>query len=204
MHVAVTVDDDPADRGAPWQGRYLYFHPDEVEPLSAVDEPADRRESLVAGIGNIFLGDDGVRRRGRAAARDRPMPDGVKVADFGIRGLHLAYELLDGYDTLVLVDAVPMGEPPGTVALIEPELDAVGRDETAPPIEAHGMSPAVVLGLMTGLGATVERVLIVGCQPAVLDEGIGLSPVVAAAVESGVAAVLEVVDEICLTAGKES
>ena len=66
------------------------------------------------------------------------------------------------------------------------------------------MSPAVVLGLMTGLGATVERVLIVGCQPAVLDEGIGLSPVVAAAVESGVAAVLEVVDEICLTAGKES
>ena len=163
-----------------------------------------RRRVLVAGIGNIFFGDDAYGVEVAQRLVDRPMPDGVKVADFGIRGLHLAYELLDGYDTLVLVDALPMGEPPGTVALIEPELDAVGRDETALPIEAHGMSPAVVLGLMTGLGATVERVLIVGCQPAVLDEGIGLSPVVAAAVESGVAAVLEVVDEICLTAGKES
>ncbi len=163
-----------------------------------------RRRVLVAGIGNIFFGDDAYGVEVAQRLVDRPMPDGVKVADFGIRGLHLAYELLDGYDTLVLVDALPMGEPPGTVALIEPELDPVGHDETAPPIEAHGMSPAVVLGLMSGLGATVERVLIVGCQPAVLDEGIGLSPVVAAAVESGVAAVLEVVDEICLTAGKES
>jgi hydrogenase maturation protease len=159
---------------------------------------------LVAGIGNIFFGDDAYGVEVAQRLVDRPMPDGVKVADFGIRGLHLAYELLDGYDTLVLVDALPMGEPPGTVALIEPELDAVGHDETALRIEAHGMSPAVVLGLMSGLGATVERVLIVGCQPAVLDEGIGLSSVVAAAVESGVAAVLEVVDEICVTAGKES
>ena len=78
------------------------------------------------------------------------MPDGVTVADFGIRGLHLAYELLDGYDTLVLVDAAADGEPPGTVAVIEPELDAVGDDETAPAIDAHSMSPAVVLGLMAG------------------------------------------------------
>ena len=163
-----------------------------------------RPRVLVAGIGNIFFGDDAYGVEVAQRLVDRPMPDGVKVADFGIRGLHLAYELLDGYDTLVLVDALPMGEPPGTVALIEPELDAVGHDETAVPIEAHAMSPAVVLGLMSGLGASVERVLIVGCQPAVLDEGIGLSSVVAAAVESGVAAVLEVVDEICVTAGKES
>ena len=108
-----------------------------------------RRRVLVAGIGNIFFGDDAYGVEVAQRLVDRPMPDGVKVADFGIRGLHLAYELLDGYDTLVLVDALPMGEPPGTVALIEPELDAVGRDETARPIEAHGMSPAVVLGLMT-------------------------------------------------------
>ena len=76
---------------------------------------------LVAGIGNIFFGDDafGVEVAQRLAGR--PMPEGVKVVDFGIRGVHLAYELLDGYDALVLVDALPMGEPPGTVAVIEPE-----------------------------------------------------------------------------------
>lgn len=163
-----------------------------------------RLRVLVAGIGNIFFGDDAYGVEVARRLVDRPMPEGVKVGDFGIRGLHLAYELLDGYDTLVLVDALPMGEPPGTVALIEPELDAAGPDETAAPIEAHGMSPAVVLGLMSGLGARVERVLIVGCQPEVLDEGIGLSPVVNAAVESGVAAVLEVLDEIFVTAGRES
>ena len=77
---------------------------------------------LVAGIGNIFLGDDGfgVEVAARSAGR-ADLPDGVRAEDFGIRGVHLAYELLDGYDALVLIDAVPMGEPPGTVALIEPD-----------------------------------------------------------------------------------
>ena len=163
-----------------------------------------RPRVLVAGIGNIFFGDDAFGVEVARRLVDRPMPDGVKVADFGIRGLHLAYELLDGYDTLVLVDALPMGEPPGTVALIEPELHPAEREDTAPPIEAHSMSPAVVLALLSGLGATVERVLIVGCQPDVVDEGIGLSPAVAGAVESGVAAVLDVLPEICVVAGKES
>jgi len=163
-----------------------------------------RPRVLVAGIGNIFFGDDafGVEVAHRLLRCE--LPAGVKVEDFGIRGLHLAYELLDGYDTLVLVDALPMGEPPGTVAVIEPELHAAERDETAAPIEAHSMSPAVVLGLMSSLGATVERVLIVGCQPGVVDEGIGLSPSVARAVDAGVAAVLEVLDEIVVAAGKES
>ena len=131
----------------------------------------------------------------------------MKVVDFGIRGVHLAYELLDGYDALVLVDALPMGEPPGTIAVIEPELDdrdAVDDAAPTPPLEAHSMSPAVVLGMVAGLGARVGRVLIVGCQPAVVDEGIGLSPVVAAAVETGVATVIEVLDDLCVVAGKES
>ena len=78
---------------------------------------------LVAGIGNIFLGDDGFGVEVADRLAGRTLPDGVQVADFGIRGVHLAYELLDGYDALVLVDAVPMGEPPGTVAIIEPELE---------------------------------------------------------------------------------
>ncbi len=162
------------------------------------------RRVLVAGIGNIFFGDDAFGVEVAQRLVDRPMPEGVTVEDFGIRGLHLAYELLDGYDTLVLVDALPMGEPSGTVAVIEPELRAPDRDETAPPLEAHSMSPAVVLGLMRGLGARVERVLIVGCQPDVVDEGIGLSPSVAAAVDTGVATVLEVLEEMCVVAGRES
>jgi hydrogenase maturation protease len=143
---------------------------------------------LLAGIGNIFLGDDGfgvevAMRLGRQA-----VPDGVQVADYGIRGVHLAYELLDGYDTLVLVDAVPMGETPGTLAVIEPETPAapVGGDDVAPVIDAHSMSPGVVLGMLAGLGGSVDRVVVVGCEPATLDEGIGLSPAVAAAVEPAV------------------
>jgi hydrogenase maturation protease len=143
---------------------------------------------LLAGIGNIFLGDDGfgvevAMRLGRQA-----VPGGVQVADYGIRGVHLAYELLDGYDTLVLVDAVPMGETPGTLAVIEPEAASApaGGDDVAPVIDAHSMSPGVVLGMLAGLGGSVERVVVVGCEPATLDEGIGLSPAVAAAVEPAV------------------
>jgi hydrogenase maturation protease len=146
------------------------------------------RRVLLAGIGNIFLGDDGfgvevATRLGREA-----VPDGVRVADFGIRGVHLAYELLDGYDALVLVDAVPMGEAPGTLAVIEPEASAApaGGDDVAPVVDAHSMSPGVVLGMLAGLGGSVDRIVVVGCEPATLDEGIGLSPAVAAAVEPAV------------------
>jgi len=166
-----------------------------------------RARVLVAGIGNIFFGDDAFGVEVAQRLTGRPVPEGVKVVDFGIRGVHLAYELLDGYDALVLVDALPMGEPPGTIAVIEPELGGYeATDDAAPaaPVEAHSMSPAVVVGMVAGLGASVGRVLIVGCQPAVVEEGIGLSPVVASVVETGVATVLEVLADICVVAGKES
>ena len=160
MHVAVTIDDDPATEALLAHGRYLFFHPDEVEPLrtwpprtrAARREPhadapdgSDRcmplepplgrtdRRVLVAGIGNIFLGDDGFGVEVAQRLLTRPVPDGVRVEDFGIRGVHLAYELLDGYETLVLVDAVPMGEAPGTVALLEPEISELEPgDDPAP------------------------------------------------------------------------
>ena len=96
-----------------WHGRYLYFHLDEVEVLAMTGRV------LVAGVGNIFLGDDGFGVEVARRLIDDPVTAGVKVADFGIRGVHLAYELLDGYDTLVLVDAVSRGDPPGTVSVIE-------------------------------------------------------------------------------------
>jgi len=156
---------------------------------------------LVAGIGNIFFGDDGfgVAVAGRLARR--PMPDGVVAADFGIRGVHLAYELLGGYDVLVLVDAVPLGEPPGTIAVIEPDLSDLTPtdDDLEPAVDAHSMSPSVVLRALVGLGGSVGRVVVIGCQPGVLTGGIGLSPPVAAAVELAVDTVADVLHELGVT-----
>jgi hydrogenase maturation protease len=159
---------------------------------------------LVAGIGNLFLSDDafGVEVANRLAAL--PVPAGVRVADFGIRGVHLAYELLDGYDGLILIDAVPMGEEPGTVAVIEPQPDGsldLGGD-TEPVIDAHSMSPEVVLATLGRLGGNVDRIYVVGCQPATLEEGIGLSPPVAAAVDGAVELCRQLLAEIVPTAGK--
>ena len=158
-------------------------------------------KTLVAGIGNIFLGDDGFGVEVANRLSTQALPPGVQVADYGIRGVHLAYELLDGYDALVLVDAVPMGEPPGTIALIEPDVEALadvaGRaDGEVPTMDAHSMNPAVVLGMLSGMGGSVGRVLVLGCQPANLDEGIGLSPPVAEAVDRAVEAVGEVLAEL--------
>jgi hydrogenase maturation protease len=160
---------------------------------------------LVAGIGNVFLSDDafGVELAGRLAGL--PLPEGVRVEDFGIRGIHLAYELLDGYDTLVLLDAVPMGEAPGTLALIEPERAATGGaegvDADAPAVDAHTMSPDVVLATLDRLGGSVERVVIVGCQPADLREGMGLTPAVHEAVDGAVDLCLDLLAEVAGVAG---
>ncbi|MGI5268002.1 hydrogenase maturation protease [Nonomuraea sp. CA-218870] len=143
---------------------------------------------LVAGIGNVFLGDDGfgvevVRRMDPSA-----LPGSVVVADYGIRGVHLAYELLGGaYDTLIMVDAVELDGPPGTVAVLE--IDDEPAPDALPPVNGHGMHPQAVLDLLGKLGGGVPRVLLVGCRPQVVDEVMGLSEPVAAAVESTVAAV---------------
>jgi hydrogenase maturation protease len=137
------------------------------------------RRTLVAGIGNIFLSDDGFGVEVAARLAADPMPDGVRVEDYGIRGVHLAYELLEGYDTLVLVDALPRGEPPGTVTVLEPSMD----DLPGAAMDAHTMDPGTVLATLTQLGGHVDRVLVVGCEPAEVEEGIGLSPPVAAAVD---------------------
>jgi hydrogenase maturation protease len=161
---------------------------------------------LVAGIGNIFLSDDGFGVEVISRLGGRTVPDGVRVADFGIRGVHLAYELLDGYDVLVLVDAMPMGEPPGTLTVIEPDPAPRPQqgDDVAPVVDAHSMNPGVVLGMLAGLGGAVERIMIVGCEPASLDDGIGLSQPVADAVDPAVDLCVDVLTELFETAGKES
>lgn len=162
-----------------------------------------RPHTLVAGIGNVFLSDDafGVETANRLAAR-RDLPEGVRVEDYGIRGIHLAYELLEGYDALVLIDAVPMGEAPGTLAVIEPQLvqgPSTGSDPDSPPVDAPTMSPDVVLATLARLGGSVGRVVIVGCQPADLREGMGLTPAVQDAVDAAVDLCLEVVADVALT-----
>ena len=152
---------------------------------------------LVACVGNIFLSDDGFGVEVAAALGRAPMPDGVKVVDFGIRSVHLAYELLEGYDVLVVVDTVAQQEgPPGTLYVIEPDLPA--RDERADPLpevmlDPHDLTPGGVMSLVPTLGGAVDRILVVGCQPEVLDDGIGLSPAVQAAVQPAADLVREVV-----------
>jgi len=145
---------------------------------------------LVAGIGNIFLGDDafGVEVANRLANDN--LPEDVAVVDFGIRGMHLAYEMLDGgYEATVLVDAVPRGGAPGSLYLIEPDLTSL----EAGPADAHTMSPRAVLGFVKALGETPKRLLIVGCEPASVEEGMGLSPPVAGAIDEAVRLVREVI-----------
>jgi hydrogenase maturation protease len=165
VQLAVTVADDPGqDLGALRRpGHRFFFDPDEVEPLdpavAAGEEPS--RRVLVAGIGNVFLGDDGwgVALAGRLAAR--ALPRGVDVVDFGIRGMDLAYAMQDGYDAVIFLDATPRGKAPGTLYVIEPDLDDMEMT-----VDAHGMDPVKVLALARTLGAeTLPRTLIVGCEP---------------------------------------
>lgn len=156
---------------------------------------------LVAGIGNIFLGDDGFGVEVVRRLAQRRLPAEVEVVDIGIRGVHLAYQLLDGYRALVLVDATSRGGEPGTLYLIEPDLDAFDKEPSQGQalLDAHSMDPETVLRSITALAREtgnerVGRVLLVGCEPADVTEGIGLSPAVAAAVDAGADMVLGVLD----------
>jgi hydrogenase maturation protease len=146
---------------------------------------------LVAGIGNLFRSDDGfgpeVARRLSALS----WPDGVRVVDYGIRGLHLAYDLLEPWEVLLLVDAVPDRGAPGTVSLIEIEVD---DPPAGAPVDAHGMDPVTVLATVTALGGRLPpRTLLVGCQVRDVGEGIGLSAQVGTAVADAVRTVRAVV-----------
>jgi hydrogenase maturation protease len=212
IHVCVVVDDDPGrDIGLMRQpGHRFFFDSEEVEPLggemdSAVHQSRTPR-ILIAGIGNIFLGDDafGVEVVRRLLARESPNPDWtnkVKVTDFGIRGYDLAYALLDGYDTTILVDACPRGEPAGTLYVIEPNLHELGGspEEQQVAVEAHSMNPLNVMRLATSMGGPLKRVLLVGCEPGTLgpEEGqMGLSAPIEAVIDDAVKLVESIVSKI--------
>jgi hydrogenase maturation protease len=161
--VAVTVDDDPGrDLGERRQpGHRFFFTPDEVEPLDDGAMAATAR-FLVAGVGNVFLGDDGFGVALADRLAQAALPAGIEVVDFGIRGMDLAYAMQDGYDAVVLLDATPRGQPPGTLYVIEAEVDGDGNELE---FEAHGLDPAKVLGLVRALGGHPPRTFVVGCEP---------------------------------------
>jgi hydrogenase maturation protease len=140
------------------------------------------RRILVAGIGNIFLGDDGFGVEVVHRLGGERLPDGVVVADFGIRGVHLAYELAGGgYNGVILVDAAPRGGAPGTLYAIEVDAEAtVGSTGDA---DAHSLTPAHVLAWLRRIGGECGRVVIVGCEPASIDETMGLSEPVAGSID---------------------
>jgi hydrogenase maturation protease len=203
-HVCVVLEDDPGkDLGLLRQpGHRFFFDAEEIEPLA--DEGTQRRAEtrqpriLVAGIGNIFLGDDGFGVEVTKRLSSSELPAGVRVVDFGIRGFDLAYALQDGYETVILVDAYPHGQVPGTISLIEPDLSELGENDLDQPthagIETHGMNPLNVLRMATAMsGGLKANILLVGCEPATFggEEGrIGLSDAAENAVDEAVKIVI--------------
>lgn len=144
---------------------------------------------LVAGLGNVFESDDGfgvavVAALASADPADVSLPAGTELRDVGIRGVHLAYQLLEGYDLVVLADAVRRGGVPGTLYVIDHATDTTRPAPAgdAPMLDAHDLDPDGVLALVPLLGGSLGRVVVVGCEPAVIGPGMGLSPAVAASV----------------------
>ncbi|MGA8028787.1 MAG: hydrogenase maturation protease [Bryobacteraceae bacterium] len=195
LHVAVILEDDPGkDLGLLRQpGHRFFFTPQEIEPC-APRQP----KILVAGIGNIFLGDDGFGVEVVRRLSAYQFPESVRIRDFGIRGYDLAYSLLDGYDLAILIDASPRGEVPGTVYVIEPDLSAIEKAPQPVALDAHTMNPVNVLRLAQGMGPISKRILLVACEPAELggDEGyMGLSEPVSAAVEEALKVTVRLIEK---------
>jgi hydrogenase maturation protease len=184
-------------------GHRFFFGPSEVEPLPKTESEPQRAKQkqriLIAGIGNIFLGDDafGVEAIKRLAMRK--LPETVRVTDFGIRGFDLMYALQDGYETTILVDASPQGQPPGTVFVMEPDLNSAGSSEQQSVVETHGMNPMNVIRMAKAMNVPLKRLLVVGCEPETLGgaEGhMGLSVTVQAALDEAVNVIENVVNRI--------
>jgi hydrogenase maturation protease len=164
--LAVVVEDDPGrDLGLARQpGHRFFFSPSEVEPLGDEEAPAPpvpQRRILVAGVGNVFLGDDGFGVALADRLWRRELAAGVEVVDFGIRGMDLAFALQEGYDAVVLLDAVPRGAIPGTLYVIEVAPD----DDADVAVDAHGMDPVGVMALVRSLGGSPPPTYVVGCEP---------------------------------------
>lgn len=204
QHICVVVDHDPGrDLGLMRQpGHRFFFDPSEVEPMpknaGAPPQAVQKSRVLIAGIGNIFLGDDAFGVEVIKRLGTRQLPSDVRIVDFGIRGLDLVYALQDGYETVILVDACPQGKTPGTVFVIQPDLTEDGSQE-APIVEAHAMNPNNVIRLAKAMDAPLQRLLLVGCEPETLggpDGHMGLSAQVEAVLDKAVDVIEKVVSRI--------
>ncbi|UQA90934.1 hydrogenase maturation protease [Streptomyces halobius] len=155
--------------------------------------------TLIAGVGTSSLGDDGFGAETVRRLADLPLPPGAEIADDGVRGVELAYRMLDGYQTVLLIDAAVRGGEPGTLHILDATEPAAPACPQAPALDGRPMTPDTVLALLDTLSAGTggrcpERVLIVGCEPADVEEGIGLSEPVGAAVDEAVSLILDLLD----------
>ena len=146
--------------------------------------------TLVAGVGNVFLTDDAFGVEVARLLARRSWPDGVEIADFGIRGVHLVYELLNGCDLFVLIDAAQRGLAPGTVTVLE--VDPAAATPDAALMDAHDLTPDAIFAMLASLGGHPGRSLVVACEPADLSAGMGLSDRVRAALPHAVSAIEEI------------
>ena len=195
-HVAVIMEDDPG-RGlgrTRHPAHRFFFAPGELEPLHENPEALPHPRVLVAGVGNLFLGDDGFGVVVAQRLLKRQLPKGV---DFGIRGRDLAYAL-GGYDAAILVDAVPGAGQPGALVVMEVDQE----HEMAAPLDGHRMDPLSVLGLARELAPLPGQLLVVGCHPELIGEqwrgetAMSLSAPVAAAVDRAADLVQQLVTRI--------
>jgi hydrogenase maturation protease len=166
--------------------------------MTQADAAPRTKQILVAGIGNAWLRDDGFGGEVAKALAERELPAGVHVNDFGTGGLDLAYEVMRGYDALILIDVSRQGEVPGTLYVMEAaEEDVEGTIEDGQLLDPHGMDPQTVLRFVKYVGGWPGRVLVVACEPEVVgDVGFGLSAAVEGSVGRAVELVLEAIDEL--------
>jgi hydrogenase maturation protease len=161
-------------------------------------KPEPEKQILVAGVGNAWLQDDAFGGECARRLEARGVPSGVTVMDFGTGGLDLAYEIMRGYDALILLDASRQGGEPGTLYVIEPSLeDLSGPIEDGDVINPHGMDPQTVLRFVGAIGGFSGRVVVIGCEPGEVDEvGLGLTPAVDEVVERALALVTDTIEEL--------
>jgi hydrogenase maturation protease len=163
--------------------------------MTETDTATRTQQILIAGIGNAWLRDDGFGGEVARVLAERELPDGVEVLDFGSGGLDLAYEVMRGYDALILIDVSRQGEAPGTLYVMEArEEDVDGEIEDGQMLDPHGMDPQTVLRFVKYVGGWPGKVFVVACEPEVVEEvGFGLSDAVGGAVARAVDLVLETV-----------
>lgn len=160
--------------------------------------PSKKKRVMIAGVGNMFMKDDGFGGAVIKKMGNKTFPEGVEIKDFGTGGLKLAYDLMKGYDGLILLDASQRGETPGTLYVIEPEENSIESNlEDGGPIDPHGSDPATILRFVKGIGAWPGKVLIVACEPGTVDDfEIGLSEPVHEAVDKAVDLIDELLKDI--------